>query len=136
MLEVLVLHTQRPSALILMHQADENVGEEELFAVGPGAATADSTPPRRSAAAAASDGELGAKVTTPAAADPGASLLSDHEQADALLDVSPAQNGSAAGMRATGCRHADERITRLFPLQIILLAAVCRKLPCLNFETR
>ena len=81
-------------------QADESVAEEEeeLFAVGPG--TADGTPARGQGSAAA-DGQ-GSKVTSPAA-DPEASLLSDNEQADALLDVSPAvANGTSAGAQHTG----------------------------------
>ena len=78
-------------------QADESVAEEEeLFAVGPGAA--DGTPARSGAAGSAAAGDLGPKVTSPAA-NPGSSLLSDHEQADALLDASPAAaNGTSAGV--------------------------------------
>ncbi len=83
----------------IWEQVDESVAEEEeLFAVGVGAA--DGTPARgQGSAAAAADGLLGPKITSPAA-DPEASLLSDNEQADALLDVSPAiANGTSTGAK-------------------------------------
>ena len=73
-------------------QAPEAGEEDELFAVGPGAPAPQAAP--QAADRAVTDWARSPAPPTPAAG-PASSLLSDHEQAEALIDVPTTANGTA-----------------------------------------
>ena len=99
------LQTQSFRAFVT--QATEGDEEDELFAVGSGTSAPQAAP--RVAPLAVAEAAPSAAAPTPAAG-PASSLLSDHEQAEALFDVPSTANGAAGERNSEGTLGLGARI--------------------------